>query len=60
MTNKLEISRFVNVYCFFITTKKVIHVVMVSFTMAVAEEAVLALSGLFTERKGVSISSQQV
>ena len=29
---------------------------MVSFTMAVsAEEAVLALSGLFTERKGVSI-----
>lgn len=28
---------------------------MVSFTMAVAEEAVLALSGLFTERKRVSI-----
>ena len=56
MKNKLEISRFVNVYCFFITTKKAIHVVMVSFTMAVsAEEAVLALSGLFTVRKGVSI-----
>ena len=55
MKNKLEISRFVNVYCFFITTKKAIHVVVVSFTMAVAEEAVLALSGLFTERKEVSI-----
>ena len=26
--NKLEISRFVNVYCFFITTKKAIHVVI--------------------------------
>ena len=26
--NKLEISRFVNVYCFFITTKKEIHVVI--------------------------------
>ena len=38
-----------------ITTKKAIHVVMVSFTMAFPEEAALALSGLFTERKGVSI-----
>ena len=26
--NNLEISRFVNVYCFFITTKKAIHVVI--------------------------------
>ena len=51
MKNKLEISRFVNVYCFFITTKKAIHVVMRSFTTGVAVEAMLALSGLFTERR---------
>jgi len=55
MKNKLEISRLVNVYCFFITTKIAIQVVMISFTIGVAEEAVLALSGLFTELRRVSI-----
>ena len=34
-----------------ITTKKAIHVVMRSFTTGVAVETMLALSGLFTERR---------
>ena len=34
-------------YCFFITTKIAIHADMISFTIGVTTEAVLALSGPF-------------